>query len=339
MPEATTAAAPASSPAPSTGGGSGSNPASSGNTSPNHTSSPSTGGSATGLKQSAGVGATPPENKSPVSQELPQWIEKKINGKMVRMTPQEADDYLSMSYAATERFKEAAKIRKEHEAREAQYSKNPVQAFLDYAQKANLSEDQIRDHFEKYYADKWLKTDNLSPKEKELLAREEAVKKWEADRQSEQERLYASNQQKALDQDINNVSQEIIGALEKSGLPAKNKFLFQRMAAYMLENNQNGWNAPPETIMRQVVNEHKGIVGTFLQDASIEQIIDYAGQEFIDRVLKHSLDALRNKRQQRQEPFVGTQGNAALNPNEKIDYSEVNRRLRDMRSGKFMSNS
>jgi len=284
-------------------------------------------------------GTTPSPGSPNAPQNQPQYIEKKINGKMVRMTQQEADDYLSMSYAATERFKEAAKIKKEIEAREAEYAKNPIKALLDAAEKAKLTPEQTRAAIEEYYAKQWIEPERLTPEQRELKALQEYKKQREAEI-AEWQRIEQEKQNAEIDQkNTNHLIEEIGSTLENADLPKKNKFLFQRMAFYMLENNKHGYNAPKEVILRQVINEHKGIVGDFLKDASIDQVINYAGQEFVDKILKYSLEKLRENRSKREQPFVAGQDSGPRYPNGKIDMSEVNRRLRDMRTGKFTSSS
>jgi len=319
--------------------------------SPSPSSTPSTGGGGQPQRTAPSQGTqpkTPPTTGGATAtptQGAPQQTpaqdpvrEFKINGKIVKMTQKEADDYVSMSYAAQERFNEAAKIRKEIEAREQGYSKDPVKAFLDYAQKANLSPEQTRQALEDYYAKQYIEPESLSKEELALREREAKVRQWEEQQKEREANDRQAQERKMTDEAVNNLTQEIISALETAKLPQKNKFLLQRMAFYMKQNLDHGWNAPREMIVKQVINEHKGIVGSFLSDASIDQIIDYAGQEFVDRILKHSLEKLREDRQKREQPFVPGAQNDVQN-NGKIDYSEVNRRLRDMRSGRFVGAS
>lgn len=261
--------------------------------------------------------------------------EYKINGKMVKMSQREADDYVSMSYAAQERFNEAAKMRKEVESREQNYAKNPIQAMIDYCKKAGFNDEQTRQAIEDHYSKQYIEPETLSKEERALREREEKVKNWEKDQKERQLTQQQQQERKMTDDQIQNVTHEITSALDSAQLPKNNKFLVQRMAFYMHQNNQNGWNAPKEMILKQVVNEHKGIVGGFLTEATMDQILNYAGQEFIDKVLKYSLDKHRESRNKLQEPFVNDRENVPQNTG-KIDMSEVNRRLRDMRTGKYM---
>lgn len=291
-------------------------------------SSPNTGGA----QASAGASGIPETTRNPAPAETREY---KINGKMVKMTQKEADEYVSMSYAAQERFNEAAKLRREVEQREAQYSKEPLKAFLDYAQRAKLTPEQTRQALEDYYSKQYIEPEMLTAEQRKLKELEE----WKTQREKEDQERFMTEQQKyerqMTEQEIQNATNEILAALESAQLPQKNKFLVQRMAFYMHQNSQNGWNAPKEMVLKQVMNEHKSIVGDFLKDATMDQIVNYAGQEFVDRILKDSLEKIRQKRNIREEPFTKTDSSRNHAGTGKIDMADVNRRLREMRLGKY----
>ncbi len=284
----------------------------------------------TGLKEAT------PQQTSPAQDPVREF---KIDGKIVKMTQKEADDYVSMSYVAQQRLHEAGRLRKELEAREQNYQKEPLKAFLDYAKKANLTADQTRQALEDYYAKEWIEPETLTAEQRELKALQEYKRQRETEQQEREATQRQTYEKQMTQEQINNVTAEITAALDSAKLPQKNKFLVERMAFYMLQNNKNGWNAPKEMVLKQVVKEHQGIVGGFLKDASMEQIMDYAGQEFIDRVLQFSLENLRQSRNKLQEPFVNQGGQLERNDTAKMDYQEVNRRLRDLRTGKFLGSS
>lgn len=308
--------------------------------SPAQSGNQSAGSSPQGGKTGSQPGHSPgleSPNAQPVSP--PEAREYKIDGKMVKLTQKEADEYVAMSGAAKARFHEAAQMKRELEAREQQYAKNPIQALKDYCKKAGYSAEQTRQAIEDMYANEYIKYDTMTAEQREL----EELKQYKAAREEEtkkrEQEEYQTREKTMTQEQIQHVTNEITSALESAQLPQKNKFLVQRMAFYMHENNKNNWNAPKEMILKQVVNEHKGIVGEFLKDASFDQIVNYAGQEFVDRILKSSLEKLREGRNRIQEPFVGSASNNAPHPTGKVDMSEVNRRLRDMRSGKFVGSS
>lgn len=287
-----------------------------------------------------------PENPSQSGQPAspPETREYKIDGKMVKLTQKEADEYVAMSGAAKARFHEAARKERELEAREQQYAKNPIQALKDYCKKAGYSPEQTREAIEDMYEKEYIKYDTMTAEQREL----EELKQYKAQREAEVKEREANEhktyEQKMTADQVNHITQEIVSALESSPIPVTDdnkKFLVQRMAWYTHENNKNGWDAPKEMVLKQVVKEYTGIVGGFLK-SPVEKIISSLGddgQAFIDSVLKYSLDKLRSGRNKLQEPFAGSSANNAPHPSGKIGMDEVNRRLRDMRSGKFVGSS
>ncbi len=313
------AGAPAAAPSVSTsqpnpsGGG---DPASTNSTSPGPVTTP------VASKPEGGASASP----SPSSDTR----EYKINGKTVKMSQKEADDYVSMSYAAQQKFNEAAQIRKEHEAKKELYKTNRIQAFIDATE--DMSPEDRRAVIEEFYAKQYIAKDEMTPQEIALADREEKIAKWEA----EQKGLKARSDKEAEDKLVNThrerIQQEIVETLEASGLP-KSKFIAARLAFYMQQNARNGYDAPKEMLIRQVKNERKSIVADMTDSSSAEQLIDLLGENVVKKINKYYLDQLRAGRGKLAESFSGE--NAPSSSGQKIDYSEVNRRLRDLRNGTF----
>lgn len=287
-----------------------------------------------GLPQTSGGGGGNPSSSSPELHDV------KVNGKLVKMSLQEMRDYASMSYAADQKFKEAAQFRREEEMRKAAYKKNPIQALLDAT--SDLSPEQRRSVLEDYYAKNYIEPETLSKEELALRDREERVKKWEEQQRTLQEEHRAQQEKALTERERGTINEQIIEMLEQSNLPKKNKFLIQRIASYMRQNLLNGYDAPREVIVRQVQNEHQGIIWDYLGDATPEQIVAHGGeraQAFINRLLKHHVEQIRQNRQKLNEPFQADPSTGYSNPGEKIDYSEVSRRLRDIRNGRFTGSS
>lgn len=272
----------------------------------------------------------PTKQAAPPSQEMREY---KINGKMVRMTQQEADDYVSMSYAAQQKFTEAAEIRKKHESKESEYKKNRIQAFLDYTQ--DLSPEERREVLEKYYAEQYIEPETLTAEQRQLKELQAFKAQKEAEETERTERERTENEKKMTEAQKTRLQEEIVQAMEQSGLP-KTKFFVQRVAFYMRQNLVNGWEAPTETIIRQVKSERKSIMSDMTDESTPEQLIDLLGSNVIDKLMKYKIEQIRNGRREKQTPFQGNGANKFNIETEKTDYNEVNRRLRDMRSGRFV---
>ncbi len=273
---------------------------------------------------------TPSATASP-----PELFDVKVNGQVVKMTRQEMHDHASMAFAAEQKFKEASKMRKELEAKKEIYKANPIQALLDFTE--GMTPEQRRQILEDYYAKQYIEPETLTAEQRQLRELQEFKRRKEEEEQERQEKERNEAEQKLTHQQREYLQSQIIEAMDKSGLP-KTKFFVQRMAFYMRQNLVNGWDAPIEMIIRQVQNERKQIIEDLTQNSSAEQIIQLFGDSLINKIRKYDLEKLRESRNQRTQPFQ----NSLESPDpvsRKIDYAEVNRRLRDMRTGRFVSGS
>lgn len=265
----------------------------------------------------------------------PEMFDVKVNGKNIRMTKQEMHDRASMSFAAQQKFDEAAKMRKDFEEKESNYKKDPIKAFLDYAN--SLPPEQRRKAIEDYYYKEFLEADTMTEEQKRLREYEAKVKKYEEDdrnkklKDEQEEETRLTNQQREF------LQGQIIEAMDASGLP-KTKFFVSRMAFYMRQNAVNGWNAPKEMIVRQVLNERKEIMSDMTEGSSYAQLKTTLGENFINKVVRGHLEELRSSRGKLQAPATSSRGNGTGvvdNNGQRLSSSEVQQRLNDIKRGKI----
>ncbi len=280
-------------------------------------------------------GNTPPAQSQKAEHvKAPEEFEEiKVNGKTVKLTKQELRDRASMSFAAQQKFDEAAKMRKEYESKTEKYSKDPLQAFLDHAN--SLPPEQRRKLIEDYYMREYIEPESLTQDQKKIKEYEARLKKFDEDEKQKKEDDEKTAQEKLTAHEREHLQGQIIEAMEKSGLP-KTKFFVSRMAFYMSQNATNGWDAPIDMIVKQVKNERQSIFSDIVQGSSVDQLIEMFGEEGINKIRAHDLKNLREKRQAKTPEYsnAGT-GRQSENSGDKVSSSEVNRRLRDMRLGKF----
>jgi hypothetical protein len=274
--------------------------------------------------------ATPPKEAS-----TPEYFDVKVNGKTVRMTRQEMHDRASMSFAAQQKFDEAAKLRREYDEKHKIYSKDPIQAFHDYAN--SLPPEQKRKLIEDFYMKEYIEPDSLTAEQRKLREYETRFKKQEEEEQQRKLKEQKENEDQLTQKQREVLQQEIVEMMDSSGLP-RTKFFVQRIAFYMRQNMLNGWEAPKEMIIRQVKNERQAIMSDLAEGATAEQLISLLGDGIINKIRQHDLKQLREKRTAQPFQQNTNQGNLNASPPtdpNKVSYSEVTRRLRDMRSGKF----
>lgn len=271
---------------------------------------------------------SPTPNTHPTSNE---YFDVKVNGKMVKMSKQEVLDHASMAYHANDRFNEAKKIKSQIDKIIGTAKQDPIQALLDPA--LGLSKEQIRDAMEKWYHQEFIEPESLNEDQKRNKELQAKLRKYQeqeelAKRQSEEE-----EQTKLTSHHREILTQQIIEALETSGLP-KTKFFASRMAFYMRQNATNGWEAPLDLIVKQVKQERTQIMSDMSEGASAEQLISLLGDSVINKIRQHDLKKLREKRNL-PPASVSDNSVSSTRTGEKVYSSDVNRRLRDMRSGRW----
>ncbi len=253
------------------------------------------------------------------------------------MSRQEVLDRASLSTAAQSKFDEASTQRKSIERIINMAKSNPVAALMD--PELGLTPDQVRDSFEKWYHKQYIEPETLSPAEKKNRELQSQLERYQQEEQERKQKSENDEQEKLTTQQRGYLQNQIIEAMDTSGLP-KTEFFVSRMAFYMRQNLVNGWDAPTDMIVRQVKNEFKNMLSSdFVQKADPATIIDFlGGDEFVNKLRRYDLQKLRENRSGK----IGGQGGGATEGGSssqggtgKVDMAEVNRRLRDMRMGKL----
>jgi hypothetical protein len=313
-----------------TGTGAPSAPTSSSTPSESQASSSSASQSGSNVPQGGGSLSSSPKDgtqaASPSSS--PEYFEVKVNGKVQKMTRDEVIAHAQMSHAAQARFEEAARARKEAEQIRQMAQKDPISAL----RAAGLQDDQIRDYMERWYMEKFIEPETLSPEQRRAKEMESKLRKYEEEDKNRKLQSEQQQMEQATAQQREYLQQQIVEAIDRSGLP-KTEFIAQRMAFYMRQNLINGWDAPIEVVITAVKNERKKIMADITENTSAESLIDMLGESIINKIRKHDLEQLRQRRQG--QPFTGGSSPSAPQTDEKVSYTEVAKRLREMRSGKW----
>jgi hypothetical protein len=275
------------------------------------------------------------EGKQSSSPQQPEFFDVKVNGKMVRMSKQEALDLASMSHAAQSRFEEASKMKKDTERFRETAKRDMIAALQDPS--LGLSKEQIRDEFEKWYTREFIEPEQLSPDQRRAKELESKLKAYEdAEReklkkQQDQEQLELTNKQREY------LQSQIIDALERSGLP-KTKLIASRMAFYMRENMLKGWEAPLDLIVKQVKQERQTLMSGEVGGLEGDALVQYLGDDVVNKIRKWDLQRLREQRASRSPEFTKNSSSSSnrdgYGNSEKMSSTDVTRRLKELRSGK-----
>lgn len=259
----------------------------------------------------------------------------KVNGKVVKMTLDELRQHASLGFASDDRFKEAAKLRKQAEGVIGKL-RNPDQvmdALLDPA--LGYTKDQIRQKIEDWYNKEFIEPEQLSPSEKKLRDAEAKLKDYEKKDKDAQAQKEREQQESMTTQARETLQQQIIEAIDQHGLP-KTNFTIRRLAYWMNRNNSHGFEATTE----QLVNQVRGDIQTNLRDmieaSDGDVLIKLLGDGVIKKLRQYDLDQLRKLRGGGGQPPIEPAQEEQEKPNRPLTSAEVQARIRGLqRTGKY----
>lgn len=257
----------------------------------------------------------------------PEYFEVPIDGKVQKMTRDELLRAASLGKGAHKRFEEAAQLRRQAEdflgrMRDPQKA---IETLLD--PKLGLNEDQVREAFENWYSERFIKREQMTPEQRKLADAEQRLKKYE-EQENERKQKEEQDREAELDQmEAQKLQQEIIDLVGKSGLP-KTRFTTSRLAYWMKVNLSKGINAPAELIIDQVKKETNDVMKSLVQSSDGDTLVNILGEDTVKKIRKYDLERLRARRGQ--PPVTPNQeSDFEKKPKEKISVQEYKQRLRD----------
>lgn len=285
--------------------------------------------------QSKPASTATPDGKAAATPSAPQLKEYKIDGKVVKLTAEEADQYVSLGFASDKRFKDAAQLRKQSETLLGRL-RDPKQVMSVLQDPAlGYTKDQIRAEFEEWYSQEFIEPEKLSPLERELkAAKAELQNRDKKDKDLAEEKLRIEQDQMTTQQ-REMLQKQLIETLE-TGLVPKTNFSIRRLAYWTRVNNENGFNATPQQLANQVVKEYHENLRDAVAASDGDVLIRLLGDEVIQKLRKHDLEQLRKTRGLGNTPPQQTE-RAATRTNAKAPTSlDVNKRLRELqRTGDY----
>lgn len=213
-------------------------------------------------------------------------LKVKIEGKEVDMPEAEVLQLASAGKVSSQRFQEAAAMKKAAEEILSLSKKDQVEFF----KKNGVNP---REWAEKFLMDE-LKKEAESPEQRTNRENEEKLRKYESaekDREQKQKQEY-------IDRLTNEKRQEydtmFVKALEESKLP-KTPFTIKRMAELQLINMKKGFELGASQLAKIVredyVNEHK----TLLSGYDGDQLIEFLGPEVVKKLSKAQIAKLKSR--------------------------------------------
>ena len=219
--------------------------------------------------------------------------EIKVNGRTMKVTREELMKRAELAEGANQRFQQAAQKEKAATTLMENLKKDPIRALMDPA--LGLSKDQIRDVFERWYHKDFIEPETLSPEQRKLQEYEEEVKAYRAEKE-ERARIERERQlEEATSQHTAILQKEIISTLEQGKLP-KTPYFVGRIAYYMKQAEDQGFEAPRELILEQIRRERQSQLSDLTENTDVETLIEYLGEGLINKIRKYDLEKLRAAR-------------------------------------------
>lgn len=258
----------------------------------------------------------------------PEYHEIKVNKGIRKYTLDELKAKATLGEAAHEKFEQAAKMSKDYGSLKDKLRNNFIETLMD--KDLGLSKDQIRGQFEKWYHENYIEPEMLNEDQRKSKELERRLKQYE-DEKSQQAEEHRVREEQTLEQHATQeVQQQIIQAIDKSGLP-KTYESARKIAYWMRQNYKNGFDAPMEVVVQQVKDSDRQALQSQIANAPIEYIIELFGKELVNKIRKHDLEKLKSKfapQEQASKPYVKKESKEPTRPKDVENY------LRDLRRSK-----
>lgn len=267
------------------------------------------------------AGAHPQQTQSaqPTKAEQARMMRVKIEGKEVEIPESEVLAGYQQGKVASQRFQEAAAMKKE------------AQEIL------NLSKKDQREFFKRSGIDprKWaedflmdeLKRDAESPDQKKSRENEERLRQYEENEKRTKETAHKQENDRLTNEKRQEFDVMFVKALNESGLP-KTPFTIKRMAELQLVNIKKGLELGPQQLAKIVREDYATEQKTLLSALDGDQLIEFLGPDLVKKLSKAQIAKLkargvatspRRAQVQRDEPAEG---------NSRSDWQEYQRRNR-----------
>lgn len=225
--------------------------------------------------------------------------EFKINGRVVKVdlsNPAEVEKLVSLGLASNDKFQEAAKLRKEAEdiLAAAKTKKSATEAL----KKAGFDSKEIKEILEKELAG-FYEEEALSPEEKQRRAEMEELKRYKEEEARKKEEESKSVREKEVAAEMEQLENELLGALGKSSLP-RTPILAKWAVQYMSAYDAQGVSLSADQAVKLVEKEFPQLVQSVLSTMDVQGLKQFLGKSLVKQLLDDSVKAVK----QAEAPFT-----------------------------------
>ena len=230
-----------------------------------------------------------PEAKNPVADSIAK-IEKKYKVKIDGAESEVDEDELIRSYqlrqTADKRMQEATQARKQAEEFVHLLKHDPVKLLTD----PRIGHDMKK--IAEDYLISQLEEEQMTPEQKELKKTKAELQKYESWKKEQEEAAVRSRDEQLTQHYQNHYQQEIITALEGSGLP-KTQGTVNRMIYYMSQALQNGYELSAKDVTDLVMSDYVKETRELYQNVPEEVLLKLLGDDVAKKVVKSDLNKLK----------------------------------------------
>jgi hypothetical protein len=189
------------------------------------------------------------------------------------------------AYAADRRFEEAASLRKEAEEFFSMAKADPEQ----FLTRLGYDVDDLAVRRIRHKIDQ----DMMDPKDLELQKMQSELEGYRQQEQKIEEQKKAQAYEQLKQQTRQTIHQDIIKALDPSGLP-KTDYTVERVAKYMLRAKELGYSeVQPHDVMETVRKDYQRDIRHFAT-GNISSFVDFLGPEVVKKLREHEVGQLAN---------------------------------------------
>jgi len=265
----------------------------------------------------------PEEQKEPTPQEKRKY-KVKVSDKEVEVDEDELLRGYSLSKASTQKFEEAAKIRKETAALvNALKTKEGMFSIL---QKLGHDPRALAEE----YLHEVIQDETMDPKDKALKDRERELEKYKQMEAKRAEYIKAKRLEKMTQAQIEFYNQEFSKALDLGGLP-KTKEVTQAMAKHIKKAASEGWELTPTDAAALVKHDMEQISQVNFRNLSGDQLLEFLGEEAIVRALQARGARVKSPNDNLKVPDPDQQSKTKRSSSSHLSQVEWNRMKRQQR--------
>lgn len=237
----------------------------------------------------------PPSDLTPAERKI--W-KLKVDGEEFDFDATDEDAVkreIQKARAANKRFEEAAKIRKEAEAKTSQ-AEQFYQMLKDPKMLRKVLSDPSIGVDVKKFAEEivWehIQDSQLTPEQREQREKEKRLKEYEDRETATKAEAEAKEKAASLARFEQSYESKILEALEIQGVPKKPEAV-ARMAQYLLKTVEDGYDLTPSELAAQVRSDYTDEIKSLFSDVEGDQLLALLGDAVAEKIRKADMKRLK----------------------------------------------